>query len=481
LIADFRLLIEQPTDHAVGFQSTISNPKSTIAVRRSHPHASLTTSDQSSALRKAGLFYLVFVMFSYTTGGPFGLEDMVTTSGPGMTLIYLLVLPFFWCIPVSLVSAELTTAMPVEGGFYRWTRAAFGDFWGFLAGWWNWSASFLLGGVYAVLFTDYLAYYYPTLKTTWWKHYLVSVALIAALTWINVRGIQMVGQVATALEIFIFLPVMTMVVLGLLHWHQNPFAPLMPPHQPTFKVFGVGLALGLWLYSGYEQLSTVAEEVDNPQRTYPLALALVVPLSMAAYFLPALAGLASAGHWEQWHTGFFSNAASMIGGTFRGRPWLGTWMILAAMVANVALLNSTILTTTRMPFAMAQDGYLPKALTRKHVRFGTPWLAIVLSAAIYALLAWRSLADLISVYIWLRSATTVLTVLSAWKLRRAQPERKRSFTIPGGRAGLMYVVCAPAVMAVVALLGSDRFGLIGGAIAIGAGPVVYGMLRKKAA
>src|SRR5579863_9158688 len=98
---------------------------------------SLATSTKSSTLRKASLFYLVFVMFSYTTGGPFGLEDMVTTSGPGITLLFLLVLPFFWCIPVSLVSAELTTAMPVEGGFYRWTRAAFGDFWGFLAGWWN--------------------------------------------------------------------------------------------------------------------------------------------------------------------------------------------------------------------------------------------------------------------------------------------------------------------------------------------------------
>ena len=134
-------------------------------------------------------------MFSYTTGGPFGLEDMVTTSGPGITLVYLLVLPLLWCIPVSLVSAELTTAMPVEGGFYRWTRAAFGDFWGFLAGWWNWSASFLLGGAYAVLFTDYLAYYLP--QMTWWEHYFVSLALIALLTWVNVRGIQMVGQVAT--------------------------------------------------------------------------------------------------------------------------------------------------------------------------------------------------------------------------------------------------------------------------------------------
>jgi len=432
------------------------------------------TNSNASTLRKASLFYLVFVMFSYTTGGPFGLEDMVTTSGPGMTLIYLLVLPFFWCIPVSLVSAELTTAMPVEGGFYRWTRAAFGDFWGFLAGWWNWSASFLLGGAYAVLFTDYLVYYFPGI--TGWKHYLVSVGLIAVITWINVRGIQMVGKVATALEIFIFVPVVTMIVIALMHWHHNPFVPLIPPHQPTFKIFGVGLALGLWLYSGYEQLSTVAEEVEDPQRAYPRALAVVVPLSMAAYFFPTLAGLASVGNWEQWHTGYFSDAAKLIGGTLFGHPWLGTWMTLAAMVGNVALLNSTVLTTTRMPFAMAEDGYLLAALTRRHSRYGTPWLAIVLSAVIYGLLAWQSLGQLISVYIWLRSATTVLTVLSAWKLRRTRPEMPRAFLIPGGRMGLLYVVAAPVVMATVALLGSDRFALIGGAIAMALGPIVYGII-----
>ena len=428
-----------------------------------------TSNGSQSALRKAGLFYLVFVMFSYTTGGPFGLEDMVSTSGPGLTLIYLLVLPFFWCIPVSLVSAELTTAMPVEGGFYRWTRGAFGDFWGFLAGWWNWSASFLLGGVYAVLFTDYLAYYFPQISG--WKHYLVSVALIAVITWINVRGIQMVGQVATALEIFIFIPVMTMIVIALTKWHHNPFVPLVPPHQPTFKVFGVGLALGLWLYSGYEQLSTVAEEVENPQRSYPRALALVVPLSIAAYFLPTLSGLAALGGWQNWHTGYFSDVAKLVGG-----PWLGTWMTVAAMVANVALLNSTVLTTTRMPFAMAEDGYLPAVLTRKHSRYGTPWLAIVVSAIIYALLAWQSLTQLITVYIWLRSATTVLTVLSAWKLRRTKPNMPRAFKIPGGNVGLLYVVGAPVVMAVLALLGSDRFGMIGGAIAMALGPVVYGII-----
>jgi amino acid transporter len=154
-------------------------------------------------------------------------------------------------------------------------------------------------------------------------------------------------------------------------------------------------------------------------------------------------------------------------------------MTLAAMVGNVALLNSTILTTTRMPFAMAEDGYLPASLTRRHSRYATPWLAIVASAAIYALLSWQSLGQLISVYIWLRSATTVLTVLSAWKLRRTRPDLKRTFVVPGGNAGLFYVVAAPVVMAIVALLGGDRFATIGGVIAIVIGPVVYWVIRRR--
>jgi amino acid transporter len=423
-------------------------------------------------VRKAGLFYFVWVMFSYTTGGPFGLEDMVTTSGPGMTLIYLLVLPLFWCIPVSLVAAELTTAMPVEGGFYRWVRAGFGDFWGFLAGWWNWCASFVLGGAYAVLFTDYLGFYFPQLIG--WKHYLVSLAMVAVITYINVRGIELVGKFATVLEIFILLPVVVLVVAGLAKWRHNPFSPVIPPHQPMFQVFGVGLAVGLWAYSGYEQLSTVAEEVDNPQRSYPRALALVVPMSIATYFLPMLVCLAALGNWQSWHTRYFSDAAQLIGG-----PWLGAWMTIAAMLTNIALLNGTVLSSTRMPFAMAEDGYLPKVLARIHPRYGTPWIAIVASALVYGLLAVQSLVQLISIYNWLRVATTVMTVLAAWQLRRKRPEMQRPFGIPGGRTGLIYSVVAVVIMSAVALVGSDPYGLLWGPVALALGPLVYLMLRRK--
>jgi len=426
----------------------------------------------ANVARKAGLISFVFVMYSYTTGGPFGLEDQVTTSGPGMTLLYHLLLPLFWCIPISLVSAELTTAMPVEGGFYRWTRAAFGDFWGFLAGWWNWSASFLLGGAYAVLFTDYVAFYFPRLTVG--EHYLIAVTTIAAITYVNVRGIGAVGRVATVLEILILVPVAAMCVLSVRMWHHNPFVPLMPPHKPTFEVFGVGLALGLWLYAGYEQLSTVAEEVENPQRSYPSALAVVVPLSIATYFLPTACALAALGNWESWHTGYFPRAALLIGGT-----WLGVAMTGAAAITNISLLNSTVLTSTRMPFAMAEDGYLSPFLTRVHPKFATPWLAILLSAVIYCALAWHSLTQLISVYIWLRIATSVLTVLSAWKLRHVRPELPRAFRIPWGNAGLAYAVIAPLLMSFVAMIASDKFGLRWGPVALLAGPMAYLVFRRR--
>ena len=419
-----------------------------------------------AAVKKAGLLYFVFVMFAYTTGGPFGMEEMVTKSGPGMTLLYLLVIPLFWCIPVSLVAAELTTAIPVEGGFYRWVRAGFGNFWGFLAGWWNWSASWLLGASYAVLFSDYLTYFFPALLG--WKHFLVSVALIALLAYINIRGIQMVGVVATVLELSVLIPVLVLCVIAAAKWQHNPFLPLTPPHVPPFQVFGVGLALGLWLYSGYEQCSSVAEEIENPQRSYPRALAIVVPLSVATYFLPALFSLAALGNWKEWNTAYLSTAAKLVGG-----GWLGFLMTVAATLGNVSLLNATVLTSTRMPSSMSEDSYLPPFFAARHPKFGTPWIAILISSAIYALLAFHTMAQLLTIYVWLRILVTVLTVLAAWRMRRLQPELQRPFRIPWGAAGLAYVVIAPVLMSMVALVGSDKFALKWGPLPVALGVLAY--------
>ncbi|ABF42115.1 amino acid/polyamine/organocation transporter, APC superfamily [Candidatus Koribacter versatilis Ellin345] len=422
-----------------------------------------------TAMKRASLLPFVFVMYSYTTGGPFGLEGQVTTSGPGMTLIYHLLLPFFWCIPVSFVSAELTTAMPVEGGFYRWSRAAFGDFWGFLAGWWNWCASFILGGVYAVMFADYMQFYFPQLKAPL-AHFAVALAMIIVITFVNIVGIDAVGKVATVFGVLILAPIAVMCVWGATKWQHNPFLPLIPPGATPKQVAGVGLALGLWLYSGFEQLSTVAEEVEDPQRTFPRALAWAVPMAMATYFLPTLFSLAAVGDWHAWKDGYFSTAAFAIGG-----HWLGFAVNLAALITAVSLLNGTVIASTRMPFAMAEDGYLPRFLAKTHARFKTPWLAIICSACVYAALSWKSLSALIIVYSWLRVATTWMTVIAAWRLRAKDPNMKRPFRIPWGIAGVAYCVIAPLIIGAIALSASEN--PIGGLLSLALGPLMYPVVK----
>jgi amino acid transporter len=200
----------------------------------------------------------------------------------------------------------------------------------------------------------------------------------------------------------------------------------------------------------------------------------VVPLSIATYFLPTMFSLAALGDWQKWHTGYFSDAALLIGGR-----WLGFSMTIAALITNLSLLNATVLTSTRMPSTMAEDGYLPEAFSARHQRYGTPWIAIIVSSIIYALLAQKTMVQLLTVYVWLRIGVTVLTVLSSWRLRKKQPELARPFRIPWGRAGLIYVIAAPLAMSVVALVGSDPFARKWGPVPVVLGLVMYGGLKMK--
>jgi len=153
-------------------------------------------------------------------------------------------------------------------------------------------------------------------------------------------------------------------------------------------------------------------------------------------------------------------------------------MTIAAMVTNVSLLNATVLTSTRMPSTMAEDGYLPVAFSAQHPRYGTPWIAIVVSSIIYALLAQKTMVQLLTVYVWLRIGVTVLTVLASWRLRETQPNLTRPFRIPWGRAGLLYVIIAPLAMSVVALVASDPFARKWGPVPVLLGPAMYFVLRK---
>jgi len=428
---------------------------------------------QPSALgrQKVGLLPLVFLFYAYTTAGPFGFEELFSRSGPGMGLLFLLFVPLVWSIPMSLAAAEMNSILPVEGGFYRWVRAAFGDFWGFQTGWWNWTGTFLLNAVYGVLFIDYISPYFPGLTGVW--RWLGAVIFLWALAYANIRGIRVASWVAVILQVAILVPVVWLCVVALFKWQQSPFLPMIPPDRPLVSVFGAGLALAMWNYAGYEQLTSVAEEVIDPQRTYVRALAWTTPLAVLTFVLPTGLALAALANWSEWKTGYMVSAAQQLGG-----PALGVAMAAASGIAVASLSNSTILSTTRLPFAMAEDGYLPRWLAGVHPRYATPARAIVVSTIIYCALAVGAVVDLVAIYVWLRIATSLLTLYAAWQLRRKMPDAPRSFRIPAGRLGLAYVALTPTLLCALGVYYSDPIAFQYSPWMLAAGPVAYLILRK---
>ena len=434
--------------------------------------ASAVSSATHRQLQHITLAPFVAVLYAYCAGGPFGFEAMVSTSGPGLALIFILIVPLLFSVPIALATAEMASAMPVEGGFYRWTRAAFGEVWGFHCGWWNWTGTFFMSAAYGVLMADYIGELHPLSRG---EHWLIAAAFLALVGYLNIRGIRLVGNLTLALLLLALVPVAIFTAQGFAHARFNPFHPLLATGKSWRETFGVGLALALWIYSGYEQLSTVGEEIERPERNFPLGLAIVVPLAVVTFFLPMAAGLAALGNWQAWDTGYIVQAARQVSG-----PGLETVMFAAAAVCTFVLLESTVLAATRLPFAMAEDGYFHAFLARLHPRFGTPARAIVLSVVICAALAVFSLTQLIAIYAWLRVATSVMTLLSLWRLRRAMPGLPRRFRVPGGRFGIATVVLLPLLFFAWALINSDPQSRIWGPLCLALGPVAYLAISRKA-
>lgn len=423
-----------------------------------------------SHLRQIGFLPLLALFYGYTAGGPFGYESIFSSSGPGMALVFLAFVPLFWSIPISLAAAELNSMLPVQGGFYRWTRAAFGDFWGFQCGWWNWTGTFLLNSLYGVLLMDYLGDYFSWITGD--VKWAGACLALCVLSYLNARGIQVAGWLSVTLLVAVMIPVTWLCVVSLFHMHYNPVLPFVPPGKPFGGVFGEGLAIAMWNYAGYEQLSSMTGEMKDPQKMFVRILAWNTPMNILTYILPTTLALAALGNWYAWKTDYIVTASRLIGG-----EWLAAAMLIAAMIGTASLSNSTILYTTRIPATMSEDGYLPAWLGKIHPRYGTPARAIVVSTIVYCILAKFAVEDLVNIYIWTRIATTVLTLLAASRMRRKAPSAPRSFHIPGGTAGMAYILIFPLILCAVKVYYSEPLVWHWAPLLLATGPAAYLILR----
>src|SRR3954466_11542279 len=138
----------------------------------------------------------------------------------------------------------------------------------------------------------------------------------------------------------------------------------------------------MWYYIGWDNASTVEGEGKDAGKTYPKALAITLPLVMVGYFIPLLATLAAT-DWTTWRAGGWpSIVRDAVGGGSFG-AFIASWVALGGMVSGRALFNALLLSYSRIPFVMAEDRLLPRAI-RKVDRNGTPYVAVIASALAYS-------------------------------------------------------------------------------------------------
>ncbi len=396
------------------------------------------------------LLPLVGATFFMVAGGPYGLEDIIGKAGYGWALVLLLVVPWVWSLPTSLMVGELASAIPAEGGFYAWVLRALGGFWGFQEAWLSLAASIFDMAIYPVIFVLYLSQLEPS-WTAGYKGMLWKLAVVAACTVWNLRGAKAVGDGSVGLGCVLMSPFVVMIGLGI--WrgvtHHAGLGALSLHSGTAERDMAGAVSVCLWNYMGWDNASTVAQEVEDPTRTYPRAMLLAAGLVALTYSLPLFAVAVAGMPAEAFSTGAWVSAAKVLGSGGSGAGWLGAGLALAVvaggMINGGGMFNSLMMSYTRLPFALAEDGFLPKVLTRRTSR-GVPWVSVLLCAGAWALALGMTFERLISIDLVLYGASLVLEFVALVVLRVKEPELVRPFKIPGGTMGAVVAGVGPTVL-----------------------------------
>ncbi|KAF0887695.1 hypothetical protein E2562_002389 [Oryza meyeriana var. granulata] len=423
--------------------------------------------------RRLTVLPLIALIFYDVSGGPFGIEDSVRAGGGALLpILGFLVLPVLWSLPEALVTAELASAFPTNAGYVAWVSAAFGPVAAFLVGFSKWASGTLDNALYPVLFLDYLRSggglaLSPPARS------LAVLALTAALTYLNFRGLHLVGLSALALTAFSLSPFVALAVLAVPKIRPSRWlavnASAVKPRAYFNSMF--------WNLNYWDKASTLAGEVEEPRKTFPKAVFGAVGLVVGAYLIPLLAGTGAlpSETAAEWTDGFFSEVGDRIGG-----PWLRVWIQAAAAMSNMGLFEAEMSSDSFQLLGMAEMGMIPAIFARRS-RHGTPTYSILCSAMGVVILSFMSFQEIIEFLNFLYGLGMLAVFAAFVKLRVKDPDLPRPYRIPVGAAGAA-VMCVPpvALITTVMCLASVRTLVVSAAVAVAGVAMYYGVERMKA-
>ncbi len=500
--------------------------------------------EKSKLKRELTLLPLFGLIYFTVCGGAFGAEPMVGLSGPGLALVLMIVTPLIFSIPNMLMVREMQSMMPVEGGYYHWVKQAFGPFTGYMSGWMNWVVSWVDVSIYPVWTAWYLSYFIPELGTgatifgiefsSGFLSWLVAAVLIISISLLNLRGARLSGLTTNWLGILMIIPLIIMSGFGIYAWIASGTTPQIPflaggadiTPANTLAALSVGLYVAMWNFMGWELPAAAGDEIKNPKKTYPRAMVLVLFAAILSYSIPTVAGLYGGagenGRYQVWgieeaeegvgigpvlneygitneqidemgvdpttDAGWeFPSIAHAIGDKVAGKDsplsfFLGAIVGISAIFSMIGLFIGNGLGGTRVPYAMAEDGMMPRWLNKVHPKFGTPWVSIIVCGVFYLIFSTSAFQNLVVIDVFLNMLVLMAEIFALVALRIKKPELPRN-RVPGGVFGLIYIVIAPLTIIILAITSQiTDFGWessIGwGLIAMAVGAVLYFPIRK---
>ena len=416
----------------------------------------------------------VLMMYCLVAAGAFGIEGMISDAGPGMTIVILCILPFIWAAPQALCSAELGSFITDAGGFYKWIQRGLGEFWGFAGGWCRTVSCYIDNTLYIVLAGSYSQMLIPGMTDT--AKFIFMFVLILIFTVINLLGIEEVGKVSTIFSVIIFIAFMAVTVVGFANWQYNPMEPFYNSADYTLiGSIGAGLATGMWMYAGYTSMSTLATECKD-KSVIPRGLLIIMPLVAISYILPTIAGLASVGQWQDWANDgagiSFGNVLALAG------AWGLPCFTIAAVIANLSLFNTQMISISRGFYGMALDNLAPKVLLKVSKKRHVPYIGVISLSVVTTLLCNFDFSVLVTMDVTMLMVDYVLVFISAARLRKIEPDTPRPFKIPFGDNFVKILITPGLIIACAALFlnGADYY--LGGMIAFASAPILYVIWKR---
>jgi amino acid transporter len=413
----------------------------------------MVLTDVTPGLKKKHFTLLGMTFFIYCAcaGGAFGIEEMISSTGPGLTLLLLVLIPIFWGMPIGLYSSELTNLAPTEAGPYVWTKMAFGEFWGFSMGWWIAMANYLTGVAYVVLAADYFSLYFPMSAAT---SFCFKAAIIIAFTALNLKGLEEVSIASTIFSVIILVAFAAVFVVGIMHWDNSPVEPFMA--ADGLSSWGTGIAIGVWMYCGYICVSFMGGELENPQML-PKGMKLGIIVIALSYILPTLGGIVSTGPWYDWGTSidYSSVLATHVG------KWAGMGFMFIAVIGQCAIFNVAITSSSRSFMVLADDHLCPKFLSKLTKKSKVPYWPILILAALNLVLMNLNFEVLVTILSPLLFVLYVGLAFAFYRIRKDYPVDLRGdlYYVKGGKFSELFILIGPLVVGAISMIvnGTEYF------------------------